>query len=130
MTSPSDSLYVDSVVLGVRAKEADVDHPISVVDPYHQPILVPCDVEHHPVIPEDTRIPKVGLDGGRRRPIRLQRVSVPGQDRFLRVRVTRLRLPERLERGKSDDPHSPILVPNWDSHKRTLKGGYNPGQTF
>jgi hypothetical protein len=40
MFPPSDFLCVDHVILSVRSNEADVNNPIGIVDPYHQPVLV------------------------------------------------------------------------------------------
>ena len=95
----SDRLRVDRVVLPVRADEADVDHPLRVVDPDDQPVLVASQVEHHPPVFQDAGRAELGLYRGRRGPVGLQHVAIPGQGRLLRVLVRRAVGPERLQAG-------------------------------
>jgi hypothetical protein len=53
MFPPSDFLCVDHVILSVRFNEADVNDPIGIVDPHHQPVLVARNIEHRAAILED-----------------------------------------------------------------------------
>jgi hypothetical protein len=55
MFAPSDFLCVDHVILSVRSSEADVNDPIGIVDPHHQPVLVARNIEHHAAVLEETR---------------------------------------------------------------------------
>ncbi len=53
------------VILSMRPDEADVDHPIRVVDPDHQPVLVSRDVEHNAAVSENARMAEVRFQLGR-----------------------------------------------------------------
>ena len=55
MALPSNALCVDRVVLSVRSNETDVDDPIRIVNPHHDPILVAREVEYHTAVLEDAR---------------------------------------------------------------------------
>ena len=57
-----DSLYIDGVVLLVRADELDENDPVRVVDGRDQAILVASDIEDHAPVPQNARSTKVGLD--------------------------------------------------------------------
>lgn len=115
----------------MSADVPDVYHAIVVIDPHNQSILVSRDVEHHPPIPEDARGPKVTLDFGGRRPVRLQRMPVPSEQRLGGVGLVRVVSPESLERGQGDDSHevnnSPILGLMQADRCRKTFGGTLPG---
>ena len=55
MFPPSNFLCVDHVVLAVRPNETDVNDPVRIVDPHHQPILIAREIEHHAAVLGDTR---------------------------------------------------------------------------
>src|ERR1700675_3507641 len=95
-------LRVNPVVLGVRAHEPDVDHPIRVVDLHHEPVSVAPDVEHHTVVADDARGPVLRLDLRGGIPILLLDFAVPREKGLLHVRV---QLPELAEGRSRHDPH-------------------------
>src|SRR2546425_11689613 len=99
----SHLLRVDLVVLSVRADEADVDHPVRVVDLHHESVIVALDVEHHSVVTDDARCSVLRLDLRGVVPILLLDFAVPREKRLLRVRV---QLPELPEWPFRDDPHN------------------------
>jgi hypothetical protein len=51
----SNGLGVDHVILTVGTDESDVDNPIRIVDPHHDPVLVAGDIEHCAAVLEDAR---------------------------------------------------------------------------
>src|SRR2546426_4172190 len=99
----SHLLRVDLVVLGVRSHKPDVDHPIGVVDPHHEPVVVALDVEHHAVVADDARASVLLLDLRGGIPILLLDLAVPREQRLFRVSVL---LPKLAESFLRDDPHA------------------------
>ena len=66
----SDQLRVDTIVLRMRADEADVDDAVRVVDFDDQAILVTRQIEDCAAFLEDARVAEIRLHIRRRRPIR------------------------------------------------------------
>jgi hypothetical protein len=97
------------------ANKADVYDSVCVVDPYDESILVPRDIEHHSTVFKDTGIPEVLLYLGRRTPVSMQGMTVPGQCWLLGILIVRVLFPEGLQRRQCDNSDVPgTLVPKWD----------------
>ena len=112
VVSPSNSLRVDPVVLGMSPDESDIHHAVGVVDPNHDPIFVAGDVEHGASILEDTGRCDIAFQFGRRSPVCFESMSVPCEDGFLGIPIRRILLPERLQRAQRDHSHGQHDSPN------------------
>ena len=71
--------------------EPDVTDAPVIVELDHQPVLVPADVEHHPVAANDAGVPVFGLDIRRLPPCSVFCFRPPGFKRLFRVLVFRYR---------------------------------------
>lgn len=111
-------------------------HPTQVIsDMGNQPVSVPLDVEHHPIVRQETRRRISCLDILRMGPLRVKRFRIPRPQRLLGIGVF---APEILERFPGDDTHKGRIPcslfgskPLWmvqlrfqDDGTREWRGGY------
>ncbi len=106
MIPPLDRLGVDPVILSMGADEPDINHPVGVVDPDYQTILVSRQIKHHSAIFENTGRGEVTPEVGRCSPICLQSVIVSGERRLFSVLVFRMILPKSLQGRQGDHSHN------------------------
>src|SRR5579864_2880347 len=105
MITSLNRLCIDPVILRVRAYEAHVDHTVRIVDPHHQPVLVPGDVEYRPPVAQYAGRTELALELRGRAPLRLEHMPVPRQHRLAGIGIRRLALPERAQGGQGYDAH-------------------------
>ena len=75
------------VVFLVRADKVDVYDAIRIVDPGHEPVPVARKIEDDQTVAQDAGSADVGLQIGRRRPVRGERQPISGKARSLCVRM-------------------------------------------
>jgi hypothetical protein len=78
----SNRPYVNLVVVSVRTYPLDEDYPATVVDSCNQPVVVPFDVENHPVVTDDARRAEVSLKVGRFAPVCATHFPIPRIERY------------------------------------------------
>src|SRR5689334_15464481 len=105
MFLPSNFLRVDHVVLSVRSNEPDVNNPVRIVDPHHQPILIARYIKDHAAILEDTRAADRPLHVRRSCPVRCLGLSIPSHQWLTWVVMSTASAEDGLERTKRYDPH-------------------------
>ena len=72
-------MRVDFVVLCVRADEADINHPVIVVDPDDEAVFVTADIERHPTVAQNAGIAVIALHVRGTGPVRPGNMTVPSQ---------------------------------------------------
>ncbi len=72
---------------GMGAGETHVDDTRRITDPHHEPTVVALDVEDHPVAANDSGAVVLLLHLRGRIPILLQTLAIPGEQRFLGIRM-------------------------------------------
>src|SRR4029077_4303566 len=103
-------LRVNSVVLPMRADEANVDDSIRIVDPDYDAIFISRYIEHSTTVLENAGGPEIALDIRRTCPIRLPDLPIPSHKWLARVSISGTPIEERLERAQRDDPHAATLT--------------------
>lgn len=131
MFPPSDFLCVDHVILSVRSNEADVNDPIGIVDPHHQPVLVARNIEHHAAVLEDTRAANRPFHVRRRLPVCCLDLPIPRHQRLACIGMSGASIEERLERAERNDPHlnHVTMVPHWDQAIFSLRVDTRPASS-
>src|SRR5215208_5073713 len=96
--------HVDSVILCVRPNKPNVHHPVWIIYPDNESILVSANIENHAVVGHDTGRAKCRFDRCGALPVRVRRFSKPRFERLLSIGVTRL-FPKQPESFAGNDPH-------------------------
>jgi hypothetical protein len=92
-------LRVDSIVLPMRAYEANVDYPIGIIDPDYDAIFVSADIEDHSTVLKDAGAADIALHSRRIWPIRPLYLPIPRHQRFIGISVGSAPTQEPLERA-------------------------------
>src|SRR5262249_54873243 len=100
-------LYIDLVVLRMRAYESNVDYAIWVVNFHNKPIGVPFDIKNNTVVAYDACIGVLCLDFRGSIPVLFLDFPIPSQKRLFCIRMF---LPEFPKSSFGDYPHQQYTV--------------------
>src|SRR5882724_2610147 len=106
--------------------KTNVHYPVRIVHPHHQSVLVPADIEHHTVVPNDAGIAECGLNRRGTSPVRVGCFSKPGFKWLLGIGIFRLfpKQPQCLAGNYSHPPTHYGTIPNWE--QRPCRGPSSP----
>ena len=90
--------------------ESDVDHPIRIIDPDNDTILVARYIEDSAAILENTGAADISLDVRRLCPVRLPHLPKPGHHRLMGIGYTLAAVEESLDRAERYHPHDTSLA--------------------
>ena len=94
----------------MRSDEPDVDDPIGIVDPDHDPVLIPRDIEDDPAVFENADAANIPFHIRRFRPIRLPHLPEPGHRWLARIDDAGTTIEKGLDRAKRYHPHQLSLT--------------------
>ncbi len=87
------------------ADEADINHPVGIIDPHHDSILVPGDIEHRTPVSEDAGRANFPLQLRWARPIGGLDLPEPGHQGLSCIGITGAAPDKGLESAQRYDPH-------------------------